>query len=55
MKEMNVTELMLRLCYHCEDVDKCETEEKCVACFKANDKADIENAMTRELLRLYAY
>lgn len=54
MKE-RATELMLRLCYNCDDVHKCDTEEKCLECFAEQHLLDEPEDEMRELFRLYAY
>lgn len=51
-----LTEWYFRFCYVCPDAAKCETEEKCVACF-AQSGLPVEEAMpeptTEELLWQY--
>lgn len=57
----NLTELLLRLCYNCSDVQYCETEQKCKQCFQeimeehAVIEQDPAEADMQELFRLYAY
>lgn len=53
----NVTELMLKLCYNCDDVYKCDTEGKVVQCFADQQllEAQLEDADLREAFRQYAY
>lgn len=54
VRELDVTELMLRLCYTCDDVNRCDTEEKCIACFSSFVDQDEEDIDLRESFRLYA-
>ncbi len=54
VREQDVTELMLRLCYTCDDVNRCDTEEKCIACFSSFVDQDEEDIDLRESFRLYA-
>lgn len=54
-----ITLNLLRLCYECPNARECETERKCVECFKAQGLIDEENReedtlTTEELLVLYA-
>jgi hypothetical protein len=51
----DTTEKLLRLCYNCNDVHRCETEEKCVECFLEHTEPDAEDIELREAFRLYAY
>jgi hypothetical protein len=58
MLKDRTTELMLRLCYHCDDVLRCDTEDKCIECFCERyfpDDEETEDAELKELFRLYAY
>lgn len=49
----NLTELMLRHCYNCEDVCEC-TEQMIIACMNERCGEPVfDHEQTRELLRLY--
>lgn len=51
--KINLTELMLRHCYHCGNVCECD-EEMIVACMKdQGTELPVVPDQTRELLRLY--
>lgn len=52
-----VTEKLLRMCYNCSDVQRCETEQKCLECFAehAEYEPDAEDIELREAFRMYAY
>lgn len=53
----NVTELMIKLCYNCDDVYKCDTEGKVIKCFEDRMliEAQGEDVNLREAFILYAY
>ncbi len=51
--KMNLTQLMLRHCYHCGNVCECD-EKMIVACMKNQGAEHPDDPdRTRELLRLY--
>lgn len=53
-----ITKYLLTMCYHCDDVTKCETEEKCRACWAERAMLQEDNQQqeltTEQLLREYA-
>ncbi|MFF2888301.1 hypothetical protein [Paenibacillus sp. NPDC057967] len=53
-----VTENMIKYCYTCPEAHKCDTEEKCIACWEEKGiitKEDLEETVTTEkLLKQYA-
>ncbi|MFD0587382.1 hypothetical protein ACFQZE_05175 [Paenibacillus sp. GCM10027627] len=53
-----VTEKMIKYCYTCPEAHKCDTEEKCIACWKEkgllNEEELKELETTEGLLKLYA-
>lgn len=56
-RESEITKNMIKYCYTCEDAHKCDTEEKCIACWEAKGimkKEQKDELTTEELLREYA-